>query len=73
MCTLKTAYPLFKEGQTYERHMLRGDMYYANLGTGIESEQEGYRPAVIMQNNTGNGHSPTVVSGYFQQGRRKAN
>ena len=33
---------------------LRGDMYYADLGRGIGSEQEGYRPVVIIQNNTGN-------------------
>ena len=30
---------------------LRGDMYYADLGHGIGSEQEGYRPVVIIQNN----------------------
>ena len=40
---------------------LRGDMYYANLGRGIGSEQEGYRPVVIIQNNVGNKHSPTVI------------
>lgn len=27
---------------------LRGDMYYADLGHGIDSEQEGYRPVVII-------------------------
>ncbi len=43
--------------QTY----LRGDMYYADLGQGIGSEQEGYRPVVIIQNNVGNRHSPTVI------------
>ena len=42
--------------QTY----LRGDMYYADLGQGIGSEQEGYRPVVIIQNNVGNKHSPTL-------------
>ena len=40
---------------------LRGDMYYADLGQGIGSEQEGYRPVVIIQNNVGNRHSPTVI------------
>ena len=39
----------------------RGDMYYADLGCGIGSEQEGYRPVVIIQNNVGNKHSPTVI------------
>lgn len=40
---------------------LRGDMYYADLGKGIGSEQEGYRPVVIIQNNVGNKHSPTMI------------
>ena len=42
------------------RTYLRGDMYYADLGRGVGSEQEGYRPVVIIQNNTWNRHSPTV-------------
>ncbi len=44
-----------------DRTYLRGDMYYADLGKGIGSEQEGYRPVVIIQNNVGNRHSPTVI------------
>ena len=40
---------------------LRGDMYYADLEKGIGSEQEGCRPVVIIQNNVGNKHSPTVI------------
>ena len=43
------------------RTYLRGDMYYADLGRGIGSEQEGYRPVLIIQNNTGNKYSSTVV------------
>lgn len=43
------------------RTYLRGDMYYADLGKGIGSEQEGYRPVVIIQNNLGNKHSRTVI------------
>ena len=43
------------------RTYLRGDMYYADLGQGVGSEQAGYRPVVIMQNNKGNKHSPTVI------------
>ena len=39
----------------------RGDMYYADLGRGIGSEQEGYRPVLIIQNDTGNKHSATVI------------
>ena len=30
-------------------------------GPGIGSEQEGYRPVLILQNNTGNKYSPTVI------------
>lgn len=40
---------------------LRGDMYYADLGRGIGSEQKGYRPVLIIQNNVGNKYSPTVI------------
>ena len=44
-----------------QRTYSRGDMYYANLGKGVGSEQEGYRPVVIIQNNVGNRFSPTVI------------
>lgn len=40
----------------------RGDIYFADLGQGIGSEQAGYRPVVIIQNDRGNKHSPTVVA-----------
>ncbi len=33
------------------RTYLRGDLYYADLGHGIGSEQKGTRPVVIIQNN----------------------
>lgn len=39
----------------------RGEMYYADLGKGIGSEQEGFRPVVIIQNDIGNKYSPTVI------------
>lgn len=39
----------------------RGDMYYADLCPVIGSEQGGIRPVVILQNNVGNRHSPTVI------------
>lgn len=39
----------------------RGEIYYADLGDGIGSEQKGIRPVVILQNNTGNKYSPTVI------------
>lgn len=43
------------------RQYYRGELYYAELGEGIGSEQEGYRPVVIIQNNIGNKYSPTVI------------
>ena len=36
-------------------------LLYTSLGRGIGSEQEGYRPVLIIQNDTGNKHSPTVL------------
>lgn len=42
--------------------MKRGDVYMAGLDPVIGSEQGGYRPVVIIQNNTGNLHAPTVVA-----------
>lgn len=38
----------------------RGEIYIAELD-GIESEQKGYRPVLIIQNNTGNKFSPTTI------------
>ena len=53
---------------------LRGELYYADLGTGIGSEQNGYRPVVIIQNDVGNKHSPTtIVAAISTQIRTKAN
>ncbi len=39
----------------------RGQLYYASLDDGIGSEQQGYRPVLIIQNNKGNRYSPTVI------------
>ena len=40
----------------------RGDIYYADLSTVVGSEQGGMRPVLIVQNDTGNRHSPTVIA-----------
>jgi len=40
----------------------RGDIYYADLSPVIGSEQGGIRPVVIVQNDIGNKHSPTVIA-----------
>ena len=39
----------------------RGDIYYADLRTVMGSEQGGIRPVLIIQNDIGNRHSPTVI------------
>ena len=39
----------------------RGDMYYADLSPVVGSEQGGIRPVLIIQNDVGNKHSPTVI------------
>ncbi len=39
----------------------RGDIYYADLSPVIGSEQGGIRPVIIIQNDTGNKYSPTVI------------
>ncbi|MCC8073364.1 MAG: type II toxin-antitoxin system PemK/MazF family toxin [Clostridiales bacterium] len=43
------------------KEIYRGDMYYADLGRGIGSEQKGYRPVLVIQNDAGNRYSPTVI------------
>ena len=43
------------------RRIKRGEIYYADLGVRIGSEQNGTRPVLIIQNDTGNFHSPTVI------------
>ena len=39
----------------------RGDIYYANMEPHVGSEQGGERPVVVLQNDTGNKHSPTLI------------
>lgn len=39
----------------------RGSIFYADLSGGIGSEQDGVRPVLIIQNDTGNKFSPTVI------------
>ncbi len=39
----------------------RGDIYYAELNPVIGSEQGGTRPVLIISNDIGNRHSPTVI------------
>ena len=45
-----------------EPKVRRGDIYYADLSPVVGSEQGGTRPVLIVQNDTGNRHSPTVIA-----------
>ena len=40
----------------------RGDIFYADLSPVVGSEQGGVRPVLIVQNDTGNKHSPTEIA-----------
>lgn len=44
-----------------ERKIMRGEIYIADLDPVVGSEQGGERPVLIIQNNLGNKHSPTVI------------
>ena len=39
----------------------KGDIFYANLGETVGSEQSGIRPVLVIQNNVGNKYSPTLI------------
>ena len=39
----------------------RGDIFFTHFGASTGSEQHGDRPAVILQNDVGNYHSPTLI------------
>ena len=50
----------------------RGEIYYADLSPVVGSEQGGMRPVLIVQNDTGNRHSPTVIAAAITSRKYKA-
>lgn len=50
----------------------RGDIFYADLRPVVGSEQGGVRPVLIIQNDTGNRHSPTVICAAITSRMNKA-
>jgi len=54
------------------KEIKRGDIYYAALDPVVGSEQGGTRPVLILQNDTGNKFSPTVIVAAIT-GRQKKN
>ena len=59
---LKTKECITLKTQNSEDSIRRGDIYYADLSPVVGSEQGGIRPVLIVQNDTGNKHSPTVIA-----------
>ena len=51
----------------------RGDIYYADLSPVVGSEQGGVRPVLIVQNDVGNRHSPTVIAAAITSQKSKTN
>ena len=50
----------------------RGEIYYADLSPVVGSEQGGVRPVLIVQNDVGNKHSPTVIAAAITSQREKS-
>ena len=53
--------------------MKRGEIYYADLRPVVGSEQGGIRPVLVIQNDCGNMHSPTVICAAITSKMTKAN
>lgn len=54
------------------KEIKRGDIYYAALNPVIGSEQGGTRPVLILQNDTGNKFSPTVIVAAITGSQKKS-
>ncbi len=50
----------------------RGEIYYADLSPVVGSEQGGFRPVLIVQNDVGNKHSPTVIAAAITSQKEKS-
>ncbi len=66
---LEILIPDLEEGMFFMR---RGDIYYADLRPVIGSEQGGIRPVLIIQNDVGNKHSPTIICAAITSKMNKA-
>ena len=55
----------------YERKK-RNEIYYADLNFVKGSEQGGIRPVLVIQNDTGNKHSPTTIVASITSKEEKA-
>ena len=55
-----------------DTNVQRGDIYYADLSPVVGSEQGGVRPVLIVQNDTGNRYSPTLIAAAITSQTHKA-
>ena len=55
------------------KEIKRGEVYYADLSPGVGSEQDGFRPVVIVQNNLGNKHGSTTIAVAITSRKTKSN
>lgn len=49
----------------------RGDLFYADLSVGVGSEQSGIRPVVVIQNDSGNRFSTTIIISPLTSSKKK--
>ncbi|MBQ3103507.1 MAG: type II toxin-antitoxin system PemK/MazF family toxin [Oscillospiraceae bacterium] len=63
----------FRRSVTFvDTNVKRGDIFYADLSPVVGSEQGGVRPVLIVQNDTGNRYSPTVIAAAITSRMNKA-
>ena len=55
------------------KEIKKGQIYYADLSPVVGSEQGGYRPVLIIQNDVGNKYAPTVIAAIITTRKTKAN
>lgn len=55
------------------KQVSRGQIYYADLSPVKGSEQGGFRPVLIVQNDVGNRYSPTIIAAIITTRKTKAN
>lgn len=54
------------------KEIKRGQIWYADLSPVVGSEQGGYRPILIIQNDIGNRYSPTIIGAVITSRHTKA-
>jgi mRNA interferase MazF len=55
-----------------KKEIKRGQIYYCDLSPVVGSEQGGYRPCLIIQNDVGNKYSPTTIVAIITSRETKA-